>query len=196
MKVLILPGYLGGKRWCAGLTKSLEANGFEVHVASVHWLKRNYFKYPFSPMSQWLENAKSEYQKLDPNETIIIGYSYGCILAMALAASRNPARLLLCSITNNFSEDITSHRADWHLPWEVADFKKFSFNVLASNISCPVQILYGDGEDAGSSNFMQRTHGAEAVFGQSAKKVVNVPKHYEGFKRLSYQREVIKVIGR
>ncbi len=49
-------------------------------------------------MNDWLPQFEAEYDKLDPNETILAGFSYGAMIAFAAAAKRQPSELWLMSL--------------------------------------------------------------------------------------------------
>lgn len=114
--------------------------GYEPHFIQINW------KYRI--LDDWVEQVSAKIPKSELQKSLLSGFSFGSMIAIGVAAITNPEKLLLFSLSPYFEEDrpFPAKYQKWHGKRRIANFKKLSFNQLASQIKCPTWIFVGNKE--------------------------------------------------
>lgn len=99
----------------------------------------------------WRQQAERVYDRCQPDQTILAGFSFGAMTALAVAAKRNPAKLWLFSPSPYFAEDIPTLPANFiefagQYPPRLDAFRQIYFEELALRIACPTLLVQGGNE--------------------------------------------------
>jgi len=128
----------------APLRKRLAAKGYQVVAADISWRR----KLP----SQYLKEFMELYEANRTDRNIVIGNSFGAVIAL-LAASRIGAdALYLCSLSPYFKEDKdrppdAAHEVRIFGKRRLEELRSYSADELAAQITdTKVYVLYGEGE--------------------------------------------------
>jgi pimeloyl-ACP methyl ester carboxylesterase len=140
--VLFVPGYqedMKSRNYRATIT-AIQKRGYKVKFTPINWLR--------TTIEQWTQELDEVYEKYDPADTILAGFSYGAMTAFMSATKRNPYELWLFSLSPYFAEDLTS--AEMKQEWlteigkrRVAAFSKLKFNKLSGSIKCKTFLFAG-----------------------------------------------------
>jgi len=141
--VLFVPGYqedIDSRDYRATI-RAIEKKGHKVKFVPINWRR--------TTIDQWVEEFDRVYEKYDPKETILAGFSYGAMTVFMAATKRNPSALWLFSLSPYFIEDIESKT--FNQSWlnrlghrRVDAFKKLSFTKLVKKIAAHTVLFYGD----------------------------------------------------
>jgi predicted alpha/beta hydrolase family esterase len=122
---------------------NLERKGYEVIGCKPNWEEGTH--------SDWLKDLFPEIG--DKEIDLVIGHSYGAMLAFALAVHKPVKRLILCSLSPWFAEDLDSLTDEWKQATSVEMtqdlVKNFVFNEmfeLVKNNSDDIYLLIGKDE--------------------------------------------------
>ena len=141
--VLFIPGFqesLDSRNYTA-LLKAIEAKGYVVKFVPISWSR--------TTIADWVKEFGKIYKDHDPSQTVLAGFSYGAMTAFVAAAECLPAELWLFSLSPYFAEDMPKLKKWWLSEIgkrRTEEFRKLSIRQLASTISCPTHILYGEKE--------------------------------------------------
>lgn len=144
MKTLfIIPGFTHhpGEQKYDKLKKYFEQKGFRVIVVPITWR--------WKVMSDYVKQFEQIYTKNRGNENIVLGFSFGAMIALISAKNLQPDRLILCSLSPYFKEDHKDLKWWWKGVVGVnrmTDFKKYSANALAKQVKAPTMMFYGSVE--------------------------------------------------
>jgi pimeloyl-ACP methyl ester carboxylesterase len=99
----------------------------------------------------WQQQAERVYDRCQPDQTILAGFSFSGMTALAMAAKRPPAKLWLFSPSPYFAEDIPTLPANFiefagKYPPRLDAFRQTHFNELAPRIACPTLLVRGGDE--------------------------------------------------
>ena len=144
-QVYILPGYepLTKYNHLSKLFKKLSINAKII-------------KYPWDKiiLTNYIKNFKKEYIAQD--KIYILGFSFGAMAALISSIKLKPNLLIICSLSDYFSEDIALMNKMQLKEEEIAlgkerinDFKKYKLNILLKQIRCKTIILAGKEEPKG-----------------------------------------------
>jgi predicted alpha/beta hydrolase family esterase len=142
--VLLIPGNkhkLNSPLPYPSLIKAIEKAGYKVKFIPIKW--------KHTTIKDWLMQLENEYLKLDPADTILAGFSFGSMIALAEAARRPPAELWLFSLSPYFAEDLPLLKDRWKEgigKKRVKAFSELTFNELVKNISSKTLIFAGGEE--------------------------------------------------
>ncbi len=125
----------------ASIIRAIKAQGYKVKFVPINWKR--------TTINQWADELEAVYNKCDPKQTIIAGFSFGAMTAFVVATKRNPFELWLFSLSPYFAEDIKSPhmKKSWlneigHR--RVTAFNKLDFKKLSAEISCKVLLFVGE----------------------------------------------------
>ena len=141
--VLFIPGFqesLDSRDYTAVL-KAIEVKGYGVKFVSISWSR--------TTIADWVKEFGKTYKDYDTSQTVLAGFSYGAMTAFVAAAECLPAELWLFSLSPYFAEDIPKLKTWWLSEIgkrRTEEFRKLSIQQLASTISCPTHIFYGEKE--------------------------------------------------
>ncbi|MFZ2126204.1 MAG: alpha/beta hydrolase [Candidatus Microsaccharimonas sp.] len=160
--VLFVPGYqedIDSRDYRATI-RAIEKKGYKVKFVPINWVR--------TTIDHWVEEFDRLYEKYDPKETILAGFSYGAMTVFLSAIKKNPSALWLFSLSPFFSEDLKSEgfKQSWlrqvgHR--RVDTFKKLSFTKLVKKISVDTILFYGDMELKTWSDISYRDRATKAL---------------------------------
>lgn len=141
--VLFLPGFTESihSRDYKKLLKMIKSKGYNVKFIDVDWKHKT--------LTDWHADFMKIYEKYDPKNTILAGFSFGAVIALTVAETRNPIELWMFSLSPCFAEDFP---LIWKNDYKVLgrkrikDFQNYNFNEIAQAIKCPVLLLAGEKE--------------------------------------------------
>jgi pimeloyl-ACP methyl ester carboxylesterase len=141
--VLFIPGYYESinDRDYKAVIKTIESKGYKVKFVPVTWMR--------TTLKDWLPAFIKTYEKYDAKSTILVGFSFGAVIALCAAARRNPAGLWLFSLSPYFVEDIPKDKRDMYGLGHrrIGAFKEMLSEDLCKSISCPTLVFVGEKED-------------------------------------------------
>ncbi len=141
--VLFVPGYQEDleSRDYKSTISAIKERGYDVKFVPINWKR--------TTIDQWVDELEAVYNKCDPKQTIIAGFSFGAITAFVASAKRNPFELWLFSLSPYFEEDVSS--PNMKKSWlniighrRATAFSKLNFKELSTNINCKVLIFVGE----------------------------------------------------
>jgi pimeloyl-ACP methyl ester carboxylesterase len=140
--VLFVPGFqedLKTRNYQATIN-AIKSRGYEVTFVPIEWSR--------TTIEQWTKQLDNVYEKYDPKNTILAGFSYGAMTAFMSAAKRNPSELWLFSLSPYFAEDLKSK--NMKQTWlkgighrRVTAFSQLDFSKLAKLITCKTLLFTG-----------------------------------------------------
>ena len=147
--------------------------GYQPEFVQIDW--------KYKTIDDWVEEVKSKISKQDLQDSLLSGFSWGAMTAIALAAEyQNPKKLLLFSLSPYFAEDLPYVKEAW-LKWagkhRIATLKKLYMNELAAKIDCPTIIFIGGKEVSKYSDMKRRTREAHKRIKASHLVVIDGVKH-------------------
>ena len=172
--VLFIPGFQedAHSRDYAAVLTAIEEKGYVARLVGVHWNYRT--------LDDWVRQVEKEYAQLDSDQTILAGFSFGAMTALAVAARRTPAQLWLCSLSPYFAEDLPGIRPAW-LAYigkrRAAVFSKLLFAELAQKIKCKTIIFIGSNEIRKFSDMEHRSKEAQRLISGSSFHIVRDAGH-------------------
>ncbi len=130
--------------------------GYQAEFIRIDW--------KYKTIDDWVEQVKTKIPKEDLRNSLLSGFSWGSMIALAISAEHtNPKKLLLFSLSPYFAEDLPNVKKPWFKwagKYRVAAFKNFSMNKLAAKIDCPTTIFIGSKEVSKYSDMRRRTREA------------------------------------
>jgi hypothetical protein len=123
------------------LIEAIEDVGYKVIFIPVRW--------KHTTQKDWLAQLEQEYYKLDPENTVLAGFSFGSITVFKEAAKRPPSELWLFSLSPYFAEDLPLLKDKWKEGIGIKRLNYFTslrFNDLVKNISSKTLLFAGDKE--------------------------------------------------
>jgi hypothetical protein len=122
------------------IAKMFKEQGFKVVQVKIKW------KYKaIIPFEKYTEQFLKQYKEAD--ETCILGFSFGAIIALASGVELKPTSLILCSLSPYFKEDLKTIPPSW-LKWYRKQYDtEYVFKDLASQIVSKTYLLMGSKEE-------------------------------------------------
>jgi len=138
------------------LQQAIEQKGYRVIPVDVSWRR--------TTPSQFADKFITIYEAEKGKSNIVIGNSFGAVVALVTAQRTKPEELLLCSLSPFFSEDITKN---WPAKKEIRklgkhrlkDIQKYSVREIIDVINktnIKVKVLYGEKEHRTSPKVVAR----------------------------------------
>jgi pimeloyl-ACP methyl ester carboxylesterase len=127
--------------------------GYYVRFVRIDWNE--------TTLDDWFRQALMVYVEYDPRDVILVGHSFGAIIAFLLAAARNPWALWLLSLSGRFAEDIPRMKPEKRefLGLEIMEaFSRCRFEDFISKIACKVLLFFGGEEEEQSPELVSRVH--------------------------------------
>jgi alpha/beta superfamily hydrolase len=129
----------------------------------------------YKTINDWVEQVKAKIPKEDLPNSLLSGFSWGSMIALAIATETSPKQLFLFSLSPYFAEDLPHVKKPW-FKWagkhRTAAFKNFYMDELAAKINCPTTIFIGSKEVSKYSDMKKRTNEAHNRIKNSRKVVV------------------------
>ena len=161
------------------LAKGLKSKNYNVVPVGIKWRRKT--------PSEYVKEFEAFYKKHKAKESIVIGNSFGAVIAFLSAASLKPNVIYLCSLSPFFKEDkgkfpdkyVVNHfgkrRAE--------DLWSYSANKIADDINktkVKTFVLYGQKEHKTSPNLVARAKDtAKRVKDSSLTEIPNAPHDLE-----------------
>jgi pimeloyl-ACP methyl ester carboxylesterase len=123
------------------LIKAIEKAGYRVKFIPINW--------KYTTIHDWVAQLEKEYNKLDPKNTILAGFSFGSMTVFLEATKQPPAELWLFSLSPYFAEDLPKLKDKWKEgigKKRIKIFSEMSFNELVKSISSKTLLFAGDEE--------------------------------------------------
>lgn len=110
------------------LLNDLKEAGYTVKIIVPPWQRRTIF--------EWLDEIDTRMKGIDARQTVVIGFSFGAMIAAGLAARHRFKKAILCSLSPYWAEDIPNAKPWWLKTVgtrRVGAFKKYSFKDITKN---------------------------------------------------------------
>jgi len=123
------------------ITKKLKSEGFEVVNANITW--------KFKTISDYIAEFIKIYTESKGNYNLVLGFSFGAMIAYLSAEQLNPDKLYLCSLSPYFKEDFNDPKANYEKyigKKRLKDFKNYSFDEYIKRLHCEITLFLGDSE--------------------------------------------------
>lgn len=138
--VLLVPGFHDSldTHDYKSVLRAIEAKGYKAVFVPIRWKR--------TTIDDWLKELEVVYDKYNPKDTILAGFSYGSMTAFLAATKRVPAELWLFSLSPYFSDDLPKLKKSWKNKIghrRVTAFSKLDFRQLAKAITCPTILIIG-----------------------------------------------------
>lgn len=171
MKVtlFIIPGFkekISDKQYIA-LRKSLSNKTYKVILVPIVWNHRF--------MTDWIDQFLSFYKKNCGEKNIVLGFSYGAMIALLTAKTLRPTRLFLCSLSPYFSEDLRYIPEQWKFfigKRRTEDFRRYSMKEAVRGLHVETKVFIGSVEQ---EKFVHLKRRCVAAAGALAATLVVIP---------------------
>ena len=138
--LFIIPGFkekISDKQYIA-LRKMFIEKGLDVKMVPIVWDRR--------VMTDWIMQFHEFFEKNRGKKNAVLGFSWGAMIALITAKDTRPDRLILCSLSPYFAEDLSKIPERWKRcigHRRVADFAKYSMQNAVKGLSSKVKIFIG-----------------------------------------------------
>lgn len=148
--------------------------GYEPKFVFINW--------KYKTIDDWVEQVRQQISVNDIKNSLLSGFSFGSMIALAVAAEVNPKKLLLFSLSPYFTEDfpLPKKYEAWTGKRRTANFKNFSFDQKAKRINCPTTLFLGSLEKGKYKDMQQRSSEAKFKIRNSKLVVVDEVGHDVG----------------
>jgi pimeloyl-ACP methyl ester carboxylesterase len=136
--VLIFPGFRKSENDYLDLMEAIRRAGYDVLFVPLDWDQT---------IAEWVQYAREVYERLDPQDAILAGFSFGAMVAFLLAGERNPWELWLLSLSGRFAKDIPfmlEESKELLGPRRMEAFAQLSFDALVERITCKTVLIIGE----------------------------------------------------
>lgn len=140
--VLFVPGFQENihSRDYRATIRGIEAAGYNVIFVPINWSR--------TTVTSWVEQFNTTYERFDPSQTILAGFSFGAMTVFIAATQKSPSELWLFSLSPYFAEDLKSKnmKPTWLREIgnrRVTDFASYNFRELSQLISCKTYLFAG-----------------------------------------------------
>lgn len=122
--------------------KMYRSLGYDPEFVPIDW---NY-----KIFDDYVEQIKNLIPRSDLEKSLLSGFSWGAMLALIVSAQyANPRKLVLCSLSPYFAENLPHTKESW-LKWagkrRVKNLANYSIRELAPSIQSPTVLFIGDAE--------------------------------------------------
>ncbi len=143
--IYIIPGFHGSTDLVRyqRIIKVFRKRGFVVKPIVISW---NY-----KVMTDYVDQFLGQLMHKENDEVYVFGFSFGAMIVFISAKDIKPKKIILASLSPFFKEDLPYLKKSWRKyvgKKRLIDFKNFSFDKIAQNIKCNVQLLVGQREDS------------------------------------------------
>lgn len=163
-----------GSHWYGELREGLETKGYRVVPVDIAW--------KHTTPSQYAEKFVAFYEQHKSQSNIVIGNSFGAVVAFIAATRTVPDKLYLCSLSPFFKEDRPKRADEFGLRYfgkrRMADLWSISADELAAHMPHKTKtfVLYGEKEHHTSPLLVARcTETARKIQSASLKELPGVP---------------------
>ncbi|MBI2797862.1 hypothetical protein HYX70_01005 [Candidatus Saccharibacteria bacterium] len=185
----IVPGYTETpeRKGVDEISKRLAQQSFETVKVNIDWR--------YKIMSDYVVQFNELYNSKSGDFNLVLGFSFGAMIATISAAKFCPDRLVLCSLSPFFAEDMETIPDSWAKSigkHRAADFKSFSLLEAGKKIKSKTTLLVGEKESVREPEMMTVAKRANSVIRESTLKVVPNGKHDIGQKE--YLSAIMEII--
>lgn len=185
----IIPGFteLPTRQGTSEITKMLENSGYSVIKVPIDW---NYHV-----MSDYVEQFTRLYLEKKGSQNLVLGFSFGAMVAVISALELQPDRLILCSLSPFFAEDMKTIPIGWKRSIgkrRTKDFSKLSLQEVCRGVEAQTSILVGEKETKQYPQMLQTAMLANQSLLNSKINRVSNGKHNIG--QLEYLQVINEVI--
>lgn len=174
------------------LRNAISAKGYEAVPVDIDWKYRT--------MSRFVKEFKELYREQAGEYNIIIGNSFGAMAAMIVAPELRPDKIILCSLSPFFQEDIPRFQppeklTNWFGQRRVSDFRTISAKAIANQINKTnvVTILfYGEHEKKMYKKLVERVISTAKDLKDA--QISEIPNAPHSFHDQDYTRAITEVI--
>lgn len=135
--VLFVPGFPENRsdRDYDSLLNELQELGYKTEFIDIDWQD--------TTQGDWARQIMKVYEKYDPEDVILAGFSFGAVTALLTAAERAPSELWLFSLSPLFAEWADEWTDDkyQHL---LAECRQTSLSDVVTNVQCPIKLFAGE----------------------------------------------------
>lgn len=138
--ILFIPG-MSKTRDYSALIELFHKHGYSAEKIPINWER--------TTLDDWISQVETVYNKHNPKNTILAGFSYGALTALAVASRRNPFALWLFSLSPCFASDITQWEKSWIIAAgkrRIAAFTTILNDKILDTITCPTKLFIGEKE--------------------------------------------------
>jgi pimeloyl-ACP methyl ester carboxylesterase len=166
MKAYLIPGAFEDlkSRNYQAILEAYKKSGYQAQFIEVDW--------KYKTIEDWVKQVRNAIPKEDLPNSLLSGFSWGAMIALAVAAEASPKQLFLFSLSPYFAEDLPHVKKPW-FKWagkhRTAAFKSFYMNELAAKIDCPTTLFIGSKEVSKYSDVKKRTNEAHKRIKNSRK---------------------------
>lgn len=184
--IFIIPGFRHSakEKQYAWMRKFFADQGFMVRTIDTTWTR--------SVMSDNVRQFKEYFAKHSTETNYILGFSFGAMVAAISAPELKPEKLILCSLSPYFAEDLPSLKPYWRKSIghrRFSDFETFNAKRIAGQISSPTTIIYGSAEGKKYPRLKNRCEkaatdikGAKLVVASDAPHQIDFPSYIDAIK--------------
>lgn len=141
--LFIIPGFkekISDPQYVA-LRKVFVREGFDVHVVPIVWDRR--------VMTDWVAQFDEYYREHRGKKNIVLGFSFGAMIALVTAQRLRPDALALCSLSPYFAEDLPKIPDRWRRfigKRRTEDFARYSMKQAVKGLSISAKVFIGGAE--------------------------------------------------
>lgn len=141
----IIPGFMENantRKTYKQIASLFRKKGYTPVIAKITWKQR--------VMSDYVKEFNSQLKE-DVSKSVFLGFSFGAIIAFVSAVEHNPKKLLLCSLSPYFKQDIERTKNWKHFKAKgfkrrIKDLRNFDFDKLSKK-SRTETILFVGGKE-------------------------------------------------
>lgn len=142
-KIFIIPGFRhsSNQKEYLDVADIFKKKGFEPMIVNIKW--------KYTVFNQWVEQFWKSFKQEKDDEIVLLGFSYGAMIALVAATKIKPTNLVLCSLSPYFSEDIPKLKRSWLQSIgkkRVNDFSDLNFEEISKQVKCKTYLLIGEKE--------------------------------------------------
>lgn len=170
--VLFVPGFYENidSRDYTSTLKAIEKKGYKIKFVDINWTR--------TTLPDWVSELNREYDRFDPKDVILAGFSLGAVTALKVASNKNPNSLWLFSLSPYFDDDVRLISPDKQTQRAIGQrrlnaFRKMDVDFIIKNTKCPVILFCGDEERKKWPDIGIRSDKMHQSLSQS--KLINIP---------------------
>ena len=165
----IIPGYKenGSEDHYVKLVDVFKRRNIKAVVIKIHWKHRTFSSYVSDVLAEISDAA---------GKSILLGFSFGAIVALLIAPLLSLEKLYLCSLSPFFKEDITANKVLLKSLGKrrAREMQEISFVDQTRQITCSTNLIVGSEEDPA---VIQRTCNAAKLIELSQLSIVDGARH-------------------
>jgi pimeloyl-ACP methyl ester carboxylesterase len=173
------------------LKDGLKANGYNVVPVDIGWRQ--------TTPTQYTQKFIEAYEQHKTGYNIILGNSFGAVVALIAASKLNPDETYLCSLSPFFYEDRGKRPDSFGIKYfgkrRMEDLWSLHFDSIAADInksSIRTTVIYGELENKTSPQLVDRCKDAAKKIQRS--KIIEFPDTPHSMKDDRYMRELLKLL--